>query len=280
MSVSEIHSGSTFQDNKGQYIFYRSWKVNQSRGIVLVVHGLNSHSGYYHRFAGQLNGNGFDVYAMDLCGRGQSEGERFYVRDYRDLISDIDKLLNIARSAYPALPVFLLGHSAGGVFAAVYAVHHQEKLKGLILESIALQVPVPAFALATMKVLAHFIPHSRLVKLDNESFSRDPSIVAMMNADPLLAGEKQPVKTMQQLLLAVEYLESEMPGITLPLLVMHGTADKVTRLSGSKYLVEHVSSVDRQLKTYEGHYHDLLNDKCNGIVTGDIVNWLNTHSIT
>ena len=279
MLSTEIETGSTFRNNKGHEIFYRSWRENSyPKGIVLLVHGLNSHSGYYHHFARQLNDNNFDVYAMDLCGRGQSEGERYYIPDYRDVVSDIDKLLNIARAAHPGLPVFLFGHSAGAVFAAVYAVHHQEKLKGLIQESTALQVPVPAFALATMKFLAHFIPHLRLVKLDNALFSRDASAVNKMNTDPLLAGEKQPVKTMQQLILAGEYLETEMQDIQLPLLVLHGTADKVTRPTGSKYLVEHVSSVDRQLKMYEGHYHDLLNDKNNKIVTVDIVNWLNSRA--
>jgi acylglycerol lipase len=276
MQSKDKQTTSTFHNDKGQNIFYRKWKINgEPKGIVLIVHGLNSHSGYYQNFATQLNENDYEVYAIDLIGRGQSDGERYYIPDYKDILSDIDKLLSIAKSAHPALPIFLLGHSAGGVFASVYTVQHQDKLKGLISESFAFQVPVPAFALATIKFLSHIIPHTRLVRLNNEDFSRDKSMVNAMNNDPLLAREKQPAKTMQQLLLAAEYLEKEMPGIRLPLLILHGTADKATNPAGSEYFMEHVSAADKELKLYEGHYHDLLNDKYNGIIIRDIVRWLN-----
>lgn len=270
------HIVSTFRNLKGQNVFYRNWSADGlPKAIVLVIHGLNSHSGYYQDFATQLNENDFEVYAIDLCGRGQSDGERYYIQDYNEIIADIDLFLNIANAAHPTLPVFLFGHSAGGVFASVYALQHQAKLKGLISASFAFQVPAPGFALATIKFLSHIIPHTRLVKLNNEDFSRDKAIVATMNNDPLLAKEKQPAKTMQQLLLAAEYLKKAMPEIKLPILILHGTADRATRPSGSEYFMEHASSVDKQLKLYEGHYHDLLNDKYHGIVFRDIVRWLN-----
>ncbi|MEI9946748.1 MAG: lysophospholipase [Chitinophagaceae bacterium] len=266
---------STFSNNKGQNIFYRNWKNGEPKGIVLIVHGLNSHSGYYENFALQLNENNFEVYAIDLAGRGRSDGERYYIGDYNDIVADIDHLLNTIKATHPAVPVFLLGHSAGSVFASVYAVQYQDKLNGLISESFAFQLPAPGFALATIKFLAHIIPHARLVKLNNGDFSRDKTVVDTMNNDPLLTNEKQPAKTMQQLLLAAEYLKKAMPGIKLPLLILHGTADKATKPGGSEYFMEHASSADKQLKLYEGHYHDLLNDKYYGIVVRDILRWLN-----
>ena len=267
---------STFINRKGQHIFYRNWvPAGKPKGIVLIVHGLNSHSGYYQEFAAQLKENGFEVYAIDLAGRGRSEGERYYIADYHDVFADIDLLMNIASSTCPSKPIFLFGHSAGGVFASAYAVQNQFKLQGLISESFAFQIPAPGFALAAMKFLARIIPHTRLVKLNNEDFSRDKSLVFKMDKDPLLENEKQPAKTMQQLLLAGEYLKKEMQVIKLPLLILHGTADKATEPAGSEYFMEHASSGDKQLKLYEGHYHDLLNDKLNGIVIRDILHWLN-----
>lgn len=267
---------SDFSNDKGQKIFYRNW-INSGthKGIVIVVHGLNSHSSYYENFAVQLNENDYEVYALDLRGRGKSEGERYYISDYHDIIADIDLLVGIVACEHPGAPIFLLGHSAGGVFASAYAVQHQAKLAGLISESFAFELPVPAFALAMVKFLSHIIPHTRLVKLHNEDFSRDKLVVDMMNNDPLLANEKQPAKTMQQLLLAAEFLKHKMPQISLPLLVLHGTADKATNPGGSAYFIKNASSTDKQLKLYEGHYHDLLNDKYNGIIIKDIVRWLN-----
>ena len=276
MQAQEKYKTSSFTNKAGQNIFYRNWKsISSPKGIMLIVHGLNSHSGYYEHFALQLNEANYEVYAIDLRGRGHSAGERYYVSDYRNIVEDIDQLLEIAKSANPAIPVFLFGHSAGGVFASVYAVDHQHKLRGLISASFAFQVPAPGFALAAIRLLSHIIPHTRLVKLNNADFTRNKSVVEAMNNDPLLANEKQPAKTMQQLLLASEYLKKEMREIKLPLLILHGTADKATKPSGSKYFMEHASSTDKQLKLYEGHYHDLLNDKDNGIVIGDILQWLN-----
>ena len=267
---------STFTNQQGQHIYYRNWlTTSKPKGIVLIVHGLNSHSEYYQNFASNLSQNDFEVYAIDLRGRGLSDGERYYISDYKEIIEDIDQLVGIATAPHPALPLFILGHSAGGVFAAVYAQLHQAKLDGLICESFAFHLPAPGFALATIKFLSRFIPHVRVVRLNNSDFSRDKAIVDKMNHDPLLANEKQPAKTMQQLLLAAEYLKTKMSDIHLPLLILHGTADKATLPSGSEYFMENASSTDKQLKLYEGHYHDLLNDKYNGIIFRDILGWLN-----
>jgi len=276
METTSQPKPATFINQKGQHVYYRNWvPEGKPKGIILIIHGLNSHSGYYQNFATQLRDNGFEVYAIDLAGRGRSEGERYYIADYHDVFADIDLLMNIAGSACPSKPIFLFGHSAGGVFASAYAIENQSKLRGLISESFAFKIPAPAFALAAIKFLARIIPHTRLVKLNNKDFSRDSSLVLKMDNDPLLENEKQPAKTMQQLLLAAEYLKKGMPAIKLPILILHGTADKATEPAGSEYFMEHASSADKQLKLYEGHYHDLLNDKYNGIVSRDILLWLN-----
>ncbi len=271
---------STFINENGQRIFYRRWTGDlPAKGIVVIVHGLNSHSGYYQDFASQLVENMYAVYALDLAGRGHSEGERFYTADYEDVIGDIDSLIDIAVAAHPGMPVFLYGHSAGGVFASVYAVYHQSRLTGLIAASFAFRVPAPGFALMAMKLLGYILPHTRLIKLKNEDFSRDSAFVSAMNRDPLIVNEKQPARTMQQLLLASEHLQQKMPELGLPLLILHGTADRATMPEGSQYFAEHAAAHDKQLKLYEGYYHDLLNDKYNGIIVKDILRWLRERTL-
>lgn len=267
---------STFPAKSGQKIFYRNWKpANTPKAVVVIIHGLNSHSGYFQSFSEQLTRQDFEVYAIDLVGRGNSEGERYYISDFQSVVGDIDQLIDIARNTHPTLSLFLLGHSAGGVFASVYAVQHQDKLKGLISESFAFQVPAPGFVLSILKFLANFVPHKPVVQLKNKDFSRDAAIVEEMDSDLLIANEIQPTKTMQQLILAAAYLKKGMPQIKLPLLILHGTADQATKPEGSKYYYEHVSSPDKALKLYEGHYHDLLNDLDKEVVIADISEWLN-----
>ena len=263
----------------GLKIFTRSWRPENGtpRGIVVVVHGFNSHSGYYQWAAEQLVDRDLAVYALDLRGRGRSDGERFYVQKLADYVSDVESVVTLARSREPGLPVFLLGHSAGGVVACIYALENQAQLAGLISESFAHEVPAPDFALAALKGLSHVAPHAHVVKLKNEDFSRDPNVVEQMNQDPLIAHEAQSTQTMAELVRADERLKKEFPQIELPLLILHGTADKATKPAGSKRFYEMAGSSDKTLKLYEGHFHDLLNDVDKAVVMNDILKWLDAH---
>ncbi|MGN6569525.1 MAG: alpha/beta hydrolase [Flavipsychrobacter sp.] len=263
----------------GLQVSYRKWNsVDQPKAIVVIAHGFNSHSGYYQWPAEQLVAQNYEVYAIDFPGRGRSDGERYYIADYNSFVTELNKLVDIARAKHPDLPVFLLGHSAGGVLSVIYALDYQSKLSGFICESFAFQVPAPDFAIAVLKGISHVFPHAHVVKLKNEDFSRNLEVVDFMNSDPLIAHEVQPTKTMQQLALADERIKTEVSAITLPLLILHGTADKATKPSGSQYFFDNVSSEDKTLKFYEGHYHDLLNDMGKEIVMNDIVYWLNSRT--
>ncbi|MDJ1494753.1 alpha/beta hydrolase [Cytophagaceae bacterium DM2B3-1] len=270
---------TTFPNKAGLKIFTRTWlPQGDARGVVVIVHGLNSHSGYYQWVADQFTDQNYAVYALDLQGRGQSEGERFYVESIYDYINDIDTLVDSAKADYPGLPVFMLGHSAGGVLSCIYTLEHQEKLTGLICESFAYQVPAPDFALTILKGLSHIAPHLHTIKLKNEDFSRDTAVVDFMNNDPLIANESQPTKTMEQLVLADERLKKEFPKITIPVFIIHGTKDNATKYSGSQFFYDTAGSSDKTLKLYEGHYHDLLNDVDKEIVITDIKDWVIKHS--
>lgn len=266
---------SAFETADGYKISYRHWRPEAvSKAVVIIVPGFNSHSGYYQWVAENFVAGGFEVYAIDLRGRGNSDGERYYIGDYHDLIADIDQLVNISKTSHPGLYHFLLGHSAGGVFSAIYALQHQDKLRGFICESFAFQVPAPDFAIAVLKGISHLAPHAHVLKLKNEDFSRDAEAVEVMDNDPLIENEVQPTKTIQQLVLADEQLKAEMKNIQLPLLILHGTADKAARPSGSRYFFEHAASHDKTIKLYEGYYHDPLNDTGKAAVMNDILEWL------
>ena len=172
------------------------------------------------------------------------------------------------------MPVYLLGHSAGGVVSCVYTLEHQAELAGLICESFAFQVAAPDFALAVVKGLSHIAPHAHVLHLKNEDFSRDPEVVRAMNEDPLIAGETQPTLTVAELVRADERLKREFPLITLPVLILHGTADKVTNPKGSQLFFDTAGSADKTLKLYDGHVHDLLNDVGREQVLQDILDWI------
>jgi acylglycerol lipase len=270
-----VKEGS-FASVGGLNIFTRSWEPSEGapRANVVIVHGFNSHSGHYLWAGEQLAKGGLAVYALDLRGRGRSEGDRYHVDTIEEYLGDVDTMVEQARAAHPGLPVFLLGHSAGGVISCVYTLDHQAKLAGLICESFAHELPAPDIALAVIKGLSHIVPNAHVLRLDNNSFSRDPQVVEALKSDPFVKDEVQPTETIAAMLRGDERLKTGFAQITLPVLIMHGTEDKVTRPSGSQHFYEQAGSADKTLKLYEGHYHDLLNDLDKELVMSDIQQWI------
>jgi alpha-beta hydrolase superfamily lysophospholipase len=281
MAMSQVIDAvreETLESVGGVGIHLRSWPAaGPARAVVVLCHGVNSHGGQYVWPAEQFAAAGFAVYALDLRGRGKSEGERFYVEDIAEYVGDVASVIQLAKSRNPGLRVFLLGHSAGGVVSATYTLDHQAEIAGFICESFAFQVPAPGFALATIKALSHVAPRLPVLKLRNEDFSRDPQVVERLNSDPLTAHEVQPAITVAALVRADERLKEEFPNITLPVFILHGTADKATVPHGSQFFHDTAGSSDKTLKLYEGHYHDLLSDVGKEQVLADIRTWIDRH---
>jgi acylglycerol lipase len=271
-----MNNERTFNGVGGLRIASRSWRPEGAvRRIVILIHGFNSHSGYMAWPAEQFAANGLAAYALDLRGRGKSEGERFYVEKFSDWLGDVDRLVEIARTENPGLPVYVLGHSVGGVIASSYVFEHQPEIAGLICESFALDVGLPHLAQLALEGASHLVPHLPVYSLKNEIFSRNPDVVAEMNNDPLIANEKQPAETASEVLKAAARLKRNMPNFDVPVFIIHGTDDKATRPEGSRYFYDNVGSEDKTLKLYEGGYHDLLNDVDREVVMADILAWVN-----
>ena len=271
-------STDTFESKDGLRLFSRSWlPPGTTRGNVVVVHGLKSHSGLYEWTAEQLNQVGLAVHAADLRGHGRSEGERYHVDKFDDYVSDLARFVAIVRAPEPRLPLFVLGHSAGGVIACFYALDHQKEMAGLICEDFAHEVPAPDVALAVLKGVSHVVPHAHLFNLKEEDFSRDPMFVARMKSDPLINHGPGTVQILAEIVRADERLKKAFGRITVPVLILHGTADKVAKPSGSKRFYEQTGSTDKTLKLYDGYFHDPLNDVGKEKVMADIIAWLGAH---
>ena len=266
---------SFFEGVGGLKIATTSWRpAGTPRAVMVLIHGFNAHSGYMAWPGEQFAARGLAVYALDLRGRGESEGERFYVEKFSDYLTDVNTLVSQARSEYPGLPIYVLGHSAGGVIASSYVFEHQHEIAGLVCESFAFDVGLPHLVQLALEGVGHLAPHVHVFSLHNEDFSRDPDAVARMNNDPLIAKESQPAETAAELLKAAERLKANMPAFTVPVLIIHGTADKATRPAGSQYFYDHAASADKTLRLYDGHFHDLLNDVDKEKVMSDVQAWL------
>jgi acylglycerol lipase len=273
--AATIPATEQWLDGTAGRIFTRHWEPSEMpRANLVICHGVNSHGGQYIRAGEEFAARGFAVTALDLRGRGKSDGERFYAESIDDYVSDLGQAIELGRSKHPDLPVYLLGHSAGGVTSVTYALDYQDRIDGLICESFAFRVFAPNFALKLLEGASHVAPHAHVLKLKMEDFSRDPEWVSQLNADPMTLDEVQPVATVAAFARAGERFDREFGRITLPVLILHGTADHATRPDGSEQFYREAGSTDKTLKLYEGHYHDLLNDLGREQVMADIVDWI------
>ena len=261
----------------GEELYVRTWSGGGTpRAVVLIVHGLGEHSGRYQHVAERLVGAGYAVAAYDHRGHGRSSGTRAHVDRYADFIDDLDLVRRHVVARHPDLPLFLLGHSMGGNIALGYALDHQQHLAGLILSGPAVRVPdsVPGLVVGVSKVVARVAPRARVMALDATKVSRDPEVVAAYQADPLVHHGKVTAGLGVALLTSMASFPERVADLTVPTLVMHGTADELADVEGSQMLEAGVGSDDLTVNYYEGLAHEIFNEPEQDEVLDAVVAWL------
>lgn len=245
----------------GQYLFCRYWKPNGTpKALIFVSHGAGEHCGRYDELAQMLKGLDMLVFAHDHVGHGQSEGERMVVSDFHIFVRDVLQHVDTIQKDYPEVPIFLLGHSMGGAISILVAAERPTYFSGMVLISpLVLANPESA---STMKVLAakllnFVLPNMTLGRIDSSVLSRNKSEVDVYNSDPLVCRAGVKVCFGIQLLNAVSRVERAMPRLTLPFLLLQGSADRLCDSKGAYLLMESSRSQDKTLKMYEGAYHVL-----------------------
>jgi alpha-beta hydrolase superfamily lysophospholipase len=264
----------------GKSIFWQAYLPEEPKAVVVIAHGVSEHGSRYRYVFERLVPEGYAVYAIDHRGHGRSDGSKAQIDRMDYILSDLDKLIDQVRAEYPGTPLFLLGHSMGGCISIAYAVRHQDKLDGLALSSplAALDAAPPPLRVIA-KVLSTVAPRLPLLAIEGGAISRDPAEVADYDADPLNFRGKLPARTLQELAETVESFPSTAPTLTLPLLVMVGTADELTPAAGGTMVHDKASSTDKTLKVYEGYVHELFNEPEGerDVPLNDLATWLDAH---
>jgi acylglycerol lipase len=260
--VAHRHTEGRMDGAGGIGLYWQGWLPDtDTRGIVVVAHGASEHGGRYRYVVERLVPEGLAVYAIDHRGHGRSEGGRAQIDRVRHVVSDLDQLVEHARARHPGVPAFLLGHSMGGCIAISYALSRQAKLAGLALSCplAALEAaPLPLRVLA--RALSVVVPGAGVYEVKAGAVSRDPEEVADYERDPLNHHGKLPARTVQELADAIAGFPDRAPELTLPLLVMIGTADELVPPEGGRMVHDRASSPDKTLRTYEGFFHEIFNE--------------------
>ncbi|KAK7251754.1 hypothetical protein RIF29_35225 [Crotalaria pallida] len=272
-----------FRTRRGDTIFTQSWiPVSvKIRGVVLLMHGLNEHSGRYGEFAKQLNANGYKVYGMDWVGHGGSDGLHGYVHSLDDAVSDMKAFLEKILTENPGLPCFCFGHSTGAAITlkALLDPKIEARVAGVVLTSPAVGVePSHPILLVVAPIASALVPTYQCNSAYKKGLpvSRDPEAVIAKYSDPLVCTGPLRVRTGYEILRITTYLQQNLSKVKVPFFVLHGTADSVTDPAASQRLYEEAASSDKSIKLYEGFLHDLLFEPEKDAIMQEIIQWLNS----
>jgi alpha-beta hydrolase superfamily lysophospholipase len=263
----------------GGQVYWQSWEPADPKAVVVIAHGLAEHSGRYAHVAKHLNEAGYAVAAGDHCGHGRSEGVKGNIERMVHLLDDLDAVLKAAVARHLGLPVFLLGHSLGGLIALDYLISRgDEHVDGLVLSAPAVD---PSIGTRTEKLLARLLsgilPNLALTTLDSKAVSRDPDVVAAYESDPFNYLGKVRVRTGAESLASVSRVAANLAKVTVPVLVLQGSEDRLVKPIGAELVRDRVSSKDVTHKSYQGLYHEIFNEPEQDEVLADVVRWLDAH---
>jgi len=261
-AVAAQHREGELDGAEGLRLHWQAWlPEGEASAVVAIAHGASEHGGRYRYVVERLVPEGFAVYAIDHRGHGRSEGARAQIDRMRHVVSDLDGLVEHARAEHPGRRIFLLGHSMGGCVAIAYGLAHQDKLDGLVLSApLAALEAAPLPLRAAARALSVVLPGAGVYQLSSAGVSRDAAEVRAYDEDPLNHHGKLPARTVQELVDTMARFEADCPGLTLPLLVMIGTADELVTPTGGRMVYDRAGSADKMLKTYDGFYHEIFNE--------------------
>ncbi|MEJ5309693.1 MAG: lysophospholipase [Anaerolineae bacterium] len=271
------HRDGFFAGVRDSAIYYQCWQPEtECKAILLIVHGLAEHCGRYMNVVNHFVPLGYAVYGLDHIGHGKSEGTRVYVGRFAEYTDTLKLYFDLIRLEHPDTPVFLVGHSMGGLIGALYLLEHQNELAGAVLSGPLVKMAggVSPGVVFMGKLLSTLAPKVGLTALSAEGVSSDPAVVQAYVNDPLVYTGKITARLAGELIAATQRLTAEAAKITLPLLIVQGSADRLVDPAGAKLLYDTVSSVDKTLKVYEGFYHEVFNEPERAQVLGDVEAWL------
>jgi acylglycerol lipase len=261
-------------------IYYQYWSPeDEPKAILVIVHGLAEHSGRYMNVVNHFVPAGHAVYGIDHIGHGKSGGERVYVHRFQDYITTLTTYVDMIRDWQPDKPIFMIGHSMGGLIGAAYLLEHQHELSGAVLSGPGIKVPdnISQTVIFMGKILSKILPRVGILQLDSKGVSRDPAVVDAYINDPLVFTGKITARLGAEMLKTMQDVTNHAAQIKLPLTIVQGSDDSLIDPGGAQLLYDRVSSEDKSIKIYAGFYHEVFNEPEHEQVLNDVQKWIEAH---
>ena len=274
------HIEGNFKGVRDTDIYYQGWLPDGDvKAVLFVVHGLGEYCGRYMNHVNRFVPLGYAVYGLDHIGHGKSGGEREVVQHFEDYTVPLTTYYDMVKNWQPGKPIFILGHSMGGLITCTYLLDHQDKFKGAVISAPAIKIPgnITQSTITMGKILSTIAPKAGLLALDATGVSRDPEVVKAYVNDPLVFHGKTPARLAAEMLKAMQRVTDEASKITLPFIVIQGSADKLIDPGGAQMLYDKAGSTDKTLKVYDGLYHEVHNEPEREVMFKDLEAWLTAH---
>jgi lysophospholipase len=269
-------STSSFRTSDGVNIHTVSWLPESSSATVVIVHGLAEHSGRYAHVAARLNAAGCAVYSLDHRGHGKSDGLRAYFEDFDQPVNDLKQYIDTVKVAQPGRKLFIYGHSLGSLITLAYALRHGRDLAGLVISGTPLEVESsqPRALIQIGDLLNSMVPKMGITKLDSKGLTHDMAVVQAYDSDPLVYRGAVRVRMAHHIIQVSRMIKAQAAQLTMPLLLIHGEADPICPVAGSRTLHGAAGASDKTLKIYPGLFHEIHNEAQQGAVLDDVAAWL------
>ena len=274
------HIEGNFNGVRNFSIYYQGWLPDKDvKAVILIVHGLGEYCGRYINVVNHFVPLGYAVYGLDHIGHGKSEGLREGIEHFEDFTDNLTVYYNMVKVWQPNKPIFLLGHSLGGLIGTYYLLDHQADFTGAIISAPVIKISdsISPLTITMSKILSAIAPKAGVLALDATSISRDPEVVNTYANDPLVFHGKTPARLAAEMLRAMARVTAEVGKISLPFITVQGGSDKLVDPDGTRMLYEKSSSKDKTIKIYDGLYHEVFNEPEREVVLKDVETWLKAH---
>lgn len=264
----------------GDRLHLHRWlPAGDPRAVVLIVHGFGGHAGRYADLASRFTRAGYAVYGVDNWGHGLSDGRRGYVPHFSVYLQGVDALLARVKEEQGLRPRFLLGHSLGGLVCTRYLAQAQHEFRAAAMSgpALAMNPPLAPATRLLVRILSFCVPRLGVWKFDPVALTRNSAIAKRYWKDPLVYPGRMSARVIGELVREMSAAQAEASRLHLPILIQHGSADRLIDPSGSEAFFMGLSSRDRRIKIYDGLYHDIYNEAERDLVIADLMGWFEKH---
>lgn len=271
----------SFKNKDAQNLVYRAFIPEDPKAAVVLVHGLGEHSLKYDSMAEMFYDKGFAFFSYDQRGHGRSDGKRVFINKYADLLEDLRQFTDIAKVESLHEDVYLLGLSVGGLTSLIFSIQYGDRIKGVIASAPALRFKKPpsGIEVSLAEPLAFLFPaFTTPNRIPFECLTHDTELIEAQKADKLSLRIIS-FRMFTEMREAMSYAFDNAAKINTPTLLLHGTDDKVTDPDGTKEFYDKINSGDKEIKLYDGLYHELLRETNRREIIGDIIDWVSKRAV-